>query len=202
MTNWIITSSTARNLIRSSTKSASLTGHSPMLPKWAFGYIQSKERYVTQDELISIVREYRRRELPLDCIVLDWKSWTGDLWGQKTLDPERFPNPSQMTADLHALNARLMISIWPIMRPGGANWQEMKDQRSPAGQPGHLQCLQRSSPRLLLGAGQPGPVLPRHRRLVVRLHRTLRSRLERGHQARARRTPADQYRGSQTLPRS
>ena len=43
-----------------------LTGHSPMLPKWAFGYIQSKERYVTQDELISIVREYRRRELPLD----------------------------------------------------------------------------------------------------------------------------------------
>ncbi len=105
-----------------------LTGHSPMLPKWAFGYIQSKERYATQDELISIVREYRQRQLPLDCIVLDWKSWTGDLWGQKTLDPERFPNPSQMTADLHALNARLMVSIWPIMRPGGDNWQEMKDQ--------------------------------------------------------------------------
>jgi alpha-D-xyloside xylohydrolase len=105
-----------------------LTGHSPMLPKWAFGYVQSKERYATQDELISIVREYRRRELPLDCIVLDWKSWSGDLWGQKTLDPERFPNPSQMTADLHALNARLMVSIWPIMRPGGDNWQEMKDQ--------------------------------------------------------------------------
>jgi alpha-D-xyloside xylohydrolase len=106
----------------------SLTGHSPMLPKWAFGYVQSKERYATQDELLSIVREYRRRELPLDCIVLDWKSWTGDLWGQKTLDPDRFPNPSQMTADLHALNARLMVSIWPIMRPGGDNWQEMKDQ--------------------------------------------------------------------------
>ncbi len=104
-----------------------LTGHSPMLPKWAFGYIQSKERYVTQDELVSIVREYRRRELPLDGIVLDWKSWTGDLWGQKTFDPERFPDPSQMTADLHALNAHLMVSIWPIMRSGGTNWQEMKD---------------------------------------------------------------------------
>jgi alpha-D-xyloside xylohydrolase len=103
-----------------------LTGRSPMLPKWAFGYIQSKERYVTQDELLSVVREYRRRDLPLDCIVLDWKSWTGDLWGQKTLDPERFPDPSQMTADLHALNARLMVSIWPIMRPGGSNWLEMK----------------------------------------------------------------------------
>ncbi len=104
-----------------------LTGRSPMLPKWAFGYVQSKERYVTQAELIDIAREYRRRELPLDCIVLDWKSWTGDLWGQKTFDPQRFPNPSQMTADLHDLHTRMMISIWPIMRPGGANWQEMKD---------------------------------------------------------------------------
>ena len=105
-----------------------LTGRSPMLPKWAFGYIQSKERYATQEELLSIVREYRRRELPLDCIVLDWKSWTGELWGQKTFDPQRFPDPAKMTADLHALNARLMVSIWPIMRPGGANWQEMNDQ--------------------------------------------------------------------------
>ncbi len=104
-----------------------LTGHSPMLPKWAFGYIQSKERYVTQDELVSIVSEYRRRELPLDGIVLDWKSWTGDLWGQKSLDPDRFPNPDQMTANLHNLHAQLMVSIWPIMRSGGANWQEMKD---------------------------------------------------------------------------
>ena len=104
-----------------------LTGHSPMLPKWAFGYIQSKERYVTQDELVSIVSEYRRRELPLDGIVLDWKSWTGDLWGQKSLDPDRFPNPDLMTAELHDLHAHLMVSIWPIMRSGGTNWQEMKD---------------------------------------------------------------------------
>lgn len=103
-----------------------LTGHSPMLPKWAFGYIQSKERYMTQDELLSVVHEYRRRELPLDGIVLDWKTWTGDLWGQKTFDPDRFPNPSQMTADLHELHAHLMVSIWPIMSPGGENWQEMK----------------------------------------------------------------------------
>ncbi len=105
-----------------------LTGKAPMLPKWAFGYVQSKERYVSQEELLQVVREYRARGLPLDCIVLDWKSWTGELWGQKTLDPERFPDPQRMTAELHALHARLMISIWPIMRPGGANWQEMHEQ--------------------------------------------------------------------------
>ena len=152
-----------------------LTGHSPMLPKWAFGYIQSKERYVTQDELLSIVREYRRRELPLDGIVLDWKSWTGDLWGQKTFDPDRFPNPRPD-------DRRVARSPCP---PDGfhlANHASRRRElagnerpRSPVGQPGHLQCLQRSSPRLLLGAGQPGPVLTWDRRLVVRLHRALRS---------------------------
>lgn len=105
-----------------------LTGQAPMLPKWAFGYLQSKERYQSQAELIEVVQEYRRRQLPLDAIVLDWMSWTGDLWGQKTLDPERFPDPAQMMEDLHSLHARLMVSIWPIMRPGGDNWREMKEQ--------------------------------------------------------------------------
>jgi len=105
-----------------------LTGTVPMLPKWAFGYVQSKERYVSQAELIEIVREYRARGLPLDCIVQDWKTWIGEFWGQKSLDPERFPNPQQMMNDLHTLHAKLMISIWPTMHPGGANWREMRDQ--------------------------------------------------------------------------
>lgn len=105
-----------------------LTGEAPMLPKWAFGYVQSKERYESQQELIHIVQEYRRRGLPLDCIVLDWKSWTGDLWGQKTLDPERFPSPDAMMEKLHALNAKLMVSIWPIMNAGGDNHREMKER--------------------------------------------------------------------------
>ena len=103
-----------------------LTGRAPMLPRWAFGYIQSKERYVSQSELLDVVREYRARALPLDCIVQDWKTWPNDLWGQKTFDPERFPDPSGMMTELHRLHARLMISIWPIMNPGGDNWREMR----------------------------------------------------------------------------
>ena len=105
-----------------------LTGSAPMLPKWAFGYVQSKERYISQADLIETVREYRARGLPLDCIVQDWKSWTGDLWGQKSLDPDRYPDPRQLMNDLHALHAKLMVSIWPTMQPGGANWSEMHDQ--------------------------------------------------------------------------
>jgi alpha-D-xyloside xylohydrolase len=105
-----------------------LTGSAPMLPRWAFGYVQSKERYVSQADLIETVREYRSRGLPLDCIVQDWKSWTGDLWGQKSLDPERYPDPRQLMNDLHTLQAKLMVSIWPTMQPGGANWSEMHNQ--------------------------------------------------------------------------
>lgn len=105
-----------------------LTGKATMLPRWAFGYLQSKERYVSQAELIEVVKAYRERDLPLDCIVQDWKSWTQDLWGQKTLDPDRFPDPKALTAELHSLNSRLMISIWPNMNPGGDNWREMRAQ--------------------------------------------------------------------------
>jgi alpha-D-xyloside xylohydrolase len=105
-----------------------LTGTASMLPRWAFGYIQSKERYISQTELVDTVKEFRKRGIPLDCIVQDWKSWPRDLWGQKTLDPERYPDPKGMTTELHRLNARLMISIWPNMNPGGENWREMREQ--------------------------------------------------------------------------
>ena len=104
-----------------------LTGQVPMFPKWAFGYIQSKERYTNQDELISIVQAYRKRKVPLDVIVLDWMSWEGNFWGQKSLDPVRFPNPEQMMEDLHKLNARLMVSIWPNMQNDGPDRLEMKE---------------------------------------------------------------------------
>lgn len=104
----------------------SLTGRASMLPLWAFGYIQSQERYESQRELLDTVGEYRRRGLPLDCIVLDWQSWREGMWGQKTFDPSRFPDPCAMTRALHAMNARLMISVWPNMHRDTADHAEMK----------------------------------------------------------------------------
>src|SRR6185312_9111532 len=103
-----------------------LTGSAPMLPKWAFGYVQSKERYVNAHEMVEVVREYRRRGVPLDAIVLDWKSWpNGAGWGQKSFDPLRFPEPEAFAAELHAMHVRLMVSIWPIMTGGCENQREM-----------------------------------------------------------------------------
>lgn len=104
-----------------------LTGKAAMLPKWAFGYWQSQERYETQEELLSVAKEYRRRKLGLDVLVLDWCSWTGNLWGQKTMDPERFPNPKEMMEQLHELGVHFMISIWPNMSEECENYREMKE---------------------------------------------------------------------------
>ncbi len=90
-----------------------LTGQPPMLPRWAYGYIQSKERYKDQDELVEIVKQYRKRRIPLDGIVQDWQYWNEGEWGQKSFDPERYPDPSGLMAELHALNTHAMISVWP-----------------------------------------------------------------------------------------
>ncbi|MCH6255965.1 glycoside hydrolase family 31 protein [Puniceicoccaceae bacterium K14] len=107
----------------------SLTGAPPMLPRAAFGYTQSKERYVNPEEMLEVAREYRRREIPLDTIVLDWKSWPdGAGWGQKSFDPARFPNPAAFIEELHSLNVKLMVSIWPIMSGECANQVELREQ--------------------------------------------------------------------------
>ena len=92
---------------------ADLTGHAPLLPKYAFGFIQSKERYKDAQELIGVVREYRRRQVPLDLIVQDWQSWPEGQWGWKTFDETRYPDPRGLTDALHEMGAKMMISIWP-----------------------------------------------------------------------------------------
>ena len=106
-----------------------LTGKAPLLPKWIFGFAQSKERYVNAREMLDIVREYRRRKIPLDLIVLDWKSWpAGSGWGQKSFDPVRFPDPPAFSRELHELGARLMVSIWPHMSGGCPDQRELDER--------------------------------------------------------------------------
>lgn len=105
-----------------------LTGAVPMLPKWAFGYGQSKERYQSAAELIEIVEEYRRRKIPLSFIIQDWMSWEDGKWGQKSFDRSRFPDPAAMTQKLHELGAAMMLSIWPNMNGMGENQTEMLEK--------------------------------------------------------------------------
>lgn len=104
-----------------------LTGKAAMLPSWAFGYIQSKERYETAEEIVETAHRFRESGFGLDAVVLDWMSWPGNLWGQKTLDEERFPDPKGMTGALHEEQVHFMISIWPNMSQECSNYVEFKE---------------------------------------------------------------------------
>ena len=89
-----------------------LSGHVPMLPKWAYGFWQCRERYTSSKHLIETVKEFRSRELPLDVIVQDWQYWGNRGWGVPQFDETNYPNPSEFIKELHDLNAHFNISIW------------------------------------------------------------------------------------------
>lgn len=90
-----------------------ITGKSQIMPKWAMGFWQSRERYRTQDELVSTLSEFRKRNIPIDNIVQDWSYWPVDAWGDHEFDTERFPDPKGMVDSVHNMNAKIMISVWP-----------------------------------------------------------------------------------------
>jgi alpha-D-xyloside xylohydrolase len=102
-----------------------LTGKAVMLPRWAYGFWQSRQRYTNQKELVDVVAEYRRRRIPLDNIVLDWFYWPEDAWGSHEFDKARFPDPKGMVDKVHQMNARIMISVWPKFYPTTANYKEL-----------------------------------------------------------------------------
>jgi alpha-D-xyloside xylohydrolase len=93
-----------------------LTGDVPMLPKSAYGYIQCKQRYSTQAELMDVAKGYRDRHLPIDDLVVDWFTYT--KMGEMDFDPKAWPDPAAMMKDLHAMNYHVMISVWPRFTKG------------------------------------------------------------------------------------
>ena len=92
-----------------------LTGSTPLLPKAAYGYIQCKQRYASQDELLKVAQGYRDRHLPADVLVVDWFYYT--KMGQMDLDPKSWPDPVAMNSKLHEMGFETMISIWPRFVP-------------------------------------------------------------------------------------
>ncbi|MBQ3984181.1 MAG: DUF5110 domain-containing protein [Bacteroidales bacterium] len=90
-----------------------LTGKAQIMPRWAMGYWQSRERYSNQFELVSTLREFRRRGIPVDNIVQDWQYWDDDQWGSHEFNKDRYPRPAAMVDSVHAMGGRFMISVWP-----------------------------------------------------------------------------------------
>ena len=103
-----------------------LTGAAPMYGKWAYGYWQSKEHYHTQDEVVAVAKEYRKRGIPIDNIIQDWNYWgTMQNWSGMIWDPVRYPKPAEMTKTLHSLDFHLAISIWGGLGPDSKLYKEM-----------------------------------------------------------------------------
>ncbi|SFU97029.1 glycoside hydrolase family 31 protein [Pseudoduganella namucuonensis] len=90
-----------------------LTGAAPMMARWTWGLWQSKERYQTQEELLSVAKRHRELGIPLDAVVQDWQYWGKDGWGSHEFDAARFPDPAGMVKALHAANTHVIISVWP-----------------------------------------------------------------------------------------
>jgi alpha-D-xyloside xylohydrolase len=106
-----------------------LTGQAPMYGKWAYGYWQSKEHYDNRDELLSVVHEYRKRQIPIDNIIQDWDYWDGaQNWGQLFFDEKKYPNPKEMIDIIHKQNFHIMISVWPGLGPNTPIYKDMQQR--------------------------------------------------------------------------
>ena len=104
-----------------------VTGKAQVVPRWVMGFWQSRERYTSQDEIVSTLREFRDRKIPVDNIVQDWQYWKPDQWGSHEFDSTRFPDPEKMLDDIHAMHARYMISVWPKFYTTTRNFVQMRD---------------------------------------------------------------------------
>jgi alpha-D-xyloside xylohydrolase len=95
-----------------------LTGHAPLFPRSFYGFIQSKEHYQSADELMSVGETHRRKEIPLDIVVQDWRYW-GDTskWSSMTVDPDQYGDLKKAIQTLHEHHINVMISVWPVIGP-------------------------------------------------------------------------------------
>lgn len=105
---------------------AKAVGTVPMMPEYAMGFWQCKLRYQTQEELLSVAREYKKRNLPISVIVIDYFHWP--LQGDWRFDPQYWPDPEAMIRELKELGIELMVSIWPTVDYHSENFEEMRDK--------------------------------------------------------------------------
>lgn len=105
---------------------ASVTGKAPMMPEYGLGFWQCKLRYYNQEQVLSVAREYKKRGIPLDVIVIDYYHWL--RCGDWRFDPEYFPDPKAMIRELHEMGIETMVSIWPQVDWRSENYEEMKQQ--------------------------------------------------------------------------
>lgn len=104
---------------------ANATGKVPMMPDYATGFWQCKLRYTTQEQLLNVAREYKKRGIPISVIVCDFFHWPQQ--GEWKFDPKYWPDPQAMVDELKSMGIELMVSIWPTVDVNSENYEEMKE---------------------------------------------------------------------------
>ena len=120
---WIVAGDSPKEIMESY---AAVTGTVPMMPEYGLGFWQCKLRYQTQDELLEVAREYKRRGLPIDVIVVDYFHWFKQ--GDWSFDPTYWPDPDGMITELHDMGIELMVSVWPTVDKESENYPEMLEK--------------------------------------------------------------------------
>ncbi len=120
---WITVGDTPNDIEKSY---ASVTGKVPMMPEYGLGFWQCKLRYETQDELLEVAREYKKRNIPIDVIVIDFFHWKKQ--GEWSFDPQFWPDPDSMVKELKEMGIELMVSIWPTVDYKSENYAEMLEK--------------------------------------------------------------------------
>jgi alpha-D-xyloside xylohydrolase len=105
-----------------------VTDEAPLFPKWAYGYWQCRERYHSQQEILDIAAEFRKRKIPVDALVQDWQYWGKYGWNAMRFDEEQYPRPKEMLDQLHANDLHMLISIWSKFGENTDVYKQMKAQ--------------------------------------------------------------------------
>lgn len=120
---WVVAGDTPAEIEEAYAKA---TGTVPMMPEYGLGFWQCKLRYQTQEELLNVAREYKRRGLPIDVIVVDFFHWPKQ--GEWKFDPVYWPDPEAMIKELKEMGIELMVSIWPTVDKTCENYEEMLEK--------------------------------------------------------------------------
>lgn len=103
-----------------------LSGKAPLAPLWTFGYMQSKERYASAEELVGVLDRYREEQVPLDVVIQDWQYWGDNAhWNATEFLNPAFPDPAAMTRYIHSRGAHVLLSVWPSFGPQSDIFKEL-----------------------------------------------------------------------------
>ena len=153
------------------------TGDAPLFPKWAYGFWQCRERYLSQKQLLDAAAAFRQRQIPVDVIVQDWQYWGKYGWNALKFDEQYYPDPAQMLRQLHAEDVHFAISVWSRYGPETDVYKRMQAESLLVPGTPWIDAFNPKARQLLWAEMEQRPFRPRRGRLVEWMRLNLRMTL-------------------------